>query len=234
MISDLNLRIIGANGPPQTARATRSRIALRRLGLSSVAAVAAFCLALLLDGAWSVAVAAGWIAAAGFFLLSVWLVVFGLDAEMTARAAQVEDPSRAVADSILLSAAVASLVSVGFVLLDAAGRSGSSKGAYIVLAVLTVGSAWTTVQTVFMLRYARLYYADPVGGIDFHADDRPDFRDLAYVALTIGMTFQVSDTDLTAKDIRHTAVRHALLSYLFGAVILAVTINIVAALASPR
>ncbi len=76
------------------------------------------------------------------------------------------------------------------------------------------------------------FYADPVGGIDFHVDDPPDYVDLAYVALTIGMTFQVSDTDLTARSIRRTAIRHALLSYLFGAVIVAITINIVGTLAS--
>jgi uncharacterized membrane protein len=98
--------------------------------------------------------------------------------------------------------------------------------------VSAIVAAWACVHTVFTLRYARLYYADPVGGIDFHDDYPPDYIDLAYVALTIGMTFQVSDTDLTARSIRRAAVRHALLSYVFGAVIVAVTINIVGTLAS--
>jgi uncharacterized membrane protein len=75
--------------------------------------------------------------------------------------------------------------------------------------------SWASVHTVFKLRYARPYYSGG-GGIDFHVDERPDFGDFAYVALTIGMTFQVSDTDLTAKPIRMAALRHALLSYLFG------------------
>jgi uncharacterized membrane protein len=81
-----------------------------------------------------------------------------------------------------------------------------------------------------MLRYARLYYADPVGGVDFNEDVRPDFSDFAYLAFTIGMTYQVSDTDLTNRRIRRTALRHALLSFLFGTVIVAMTINIVAGL----
>ncbi len=63
-----------------------------------------------------------------------------------------------------------------------------------------------------------------------HAD-HPDYRDFAYLALTIGMTFQVSDIDLTAKPIRRLAIQHALLSYLFGAVIVALMINIVGSLA---
>ena len=95
-------------------------------------------------------------------------------------------------------------------------------------------AAWATVHSVFLLRYTRLYYADPIGGIDFHADDQPDYRDFAYVALTIGMTFQVSDTDLTAKRIRRSALEHALLSFVFGAVILGITINIVGALATSK
>ena len=99
----------------------------------------------------------------------------------------------------LVAASVASLVSVGFVLVDAANRSGLAKGGFIGLAVGSVIAAWLAVHSVYMLRYARLYYADPVGGISFHADDEPDYRDFAYVALTIGMTFQVSDTDLTRK-----------------------------------
>jgi uncharacterized membrane protein len=62
-------------------------------------------------------------------------------------------------------------------------------------------------------------------------DDPPRYADFAYLAFTIGMTFQVSDTDLKTTEIRATALRHALLSYLFGSVILAATINLIAGLA---
>jgi uncharacterized membrane protein len=86
------------------------------------------------------------------------------------------------------------------------------------------------VHTVYTLRYADLYYSPPQGGIDFKEKDPPDYHDFAYVALTIGMTYQVSDTDLQRKAIRRTAVRHALLSFVFGAVIVAITINVVASL----
>ncbi len=90
--------------------------------------------------------------------------------------------------------------------------------------------SWAAVHTVFTLRYASLYHLEG-GGIDFTEGDRlPDYRDFAYVAFTIGMTFQVSDTDLTSFTIRRTALRHALLAYLFGIVIVAITINVVAGL----
>jgi uncharacterized membrane protein len=97
--------------------------------------------------------------------------------------------------------------------------------------VLTIALSWGVVHTVFALRYARLYYSEPVGGIDFKTKtEQPDYRDFAYVAFTIGMTFQVSDTDVTAHKIRRTVLRHALLSFFFGAVILATTVNVIASL----
>ena len=216
-----------------TSARRRNDLALRRVAISGVCAVLTVALVLALGGSWSVGVSLGWDAAAIVFLASVSAVI-RKDSDATSQAARAEDASRAAADTVLVAASVASLVSVGFVLVDAANRSGLAKGGFIGLAVASVIAAWLAVHSVYMLRYARLYYADPVGGISFHADDEPDYRDFAYVALTIGMTFQVSDTDLTAKAIRRTAVQHALLSYLFGAVIVAITINIVGSLASAQ
>jgi uncharacterized membrane protein len=81
-----------------------------------------------------------------------------------------------------------------------------------------------------MLRYAQLYYTRPQGGVNFNQETPPRYLDFAYPAFTIGMTFQVSDTDLEKPEIRVAALRHGLLSYLFGAVILAATINLIAGL----
>lgn len=100
----------------------------------------------------------------------------------------------------------------------------------VTLGVLSIVSAWAVVQTVFTLRYAHLYYGGTPGGIDFNEDDPPRYLDFAYLAFTIGMTFQVSDTNLEHKDIRATALRHGLLSYVFGAIIIATAINVVAGL----
>ena len=87
--------------------------------------------------------------------------------------------------------------------------------------------SWFAVHTVFALRYARLYYSDPPGGIDFNQSEAPAYVDFAYLAFTIGMAYQVSDTDLQTRKIRATALQHSLLSYLLGAVILAMTINLI-------
>ncbi len=69
-------------------------------------------------------------------------------------------------------------------------------------------------------------------GVDFNQTAPPRYADFAYLAFTVGMTFQVSDTTLTTHALRSTALRHALLSYLFGSLILAATVNLVASLAT--
>jgi uncharacterized membrane protein len=88
------------------------------------------------------------------------------------------------------------------------------------------------VHTIFTLRYARLYYYGADGGIDFNQSEPPDYGDFAYVAFSIGMTFQVSDTSLSGREMRRTALKHSLLSYLFGTGVLATTINLVASISS--
>jgi uncharacterized membrane protein len=182
---------------------------------------------------WSVAACAGWDGVALAFLGWTCAEILGNSPTETARHARIEDSSRAAADLLLLIACVASLGAVSFVLVRSGHETGVEKGLLIALGISSVALAWATVHTLFTLHYARLYYGgNPPSGIDFHADDKPDYRDFAYVGLTIGMTFQVSDTDLTTKPIRQTAIKHALLSYLFGAVIVAIMINIVGSLLS--
>ena len=66
-------------------------------------------------------------------------------------------------------------------------------------AMLTVVLSWLVVHTVFILRYAHLYYGTaPVGGIDFPGGDPPSYHDFAYLGFTVGMTFQVSDTGISS------------------------------------
>lgn len=177
---------------------------------------------------WQVSSLLAWDTGAAIFCVWVWVAVRGADAATTQRIATREDDSRPAADLVLIAASVASLVGVGFALLQASNESGVPRALTTAVAVATVVSSWLAVQTVFTLRYAHLYYLD--GGIDFHNEQAPDYGDFAYVAFTLGMTFQVSDTDLTSKKIRATALRHALLSYVFGIAVIAITINAVAGL----
>jgi uncharacterized membrane protein len=120
-------------------------------------------------------------------------------------------------------------VAVVFTLAKAGHAGPPDRGMLTVFGVISVALAWLAVHTVYILRYSRQYHAEPEGGIDF-GNEPPDYRDFAYLALTIGMTFQVSDTTITAKAIRHIALRHALLSYVYGAFIVAITVSSVASL----
>jgi len=172
----------------------------------------------------------GWDAAVVIFLAWVWIDVRGLDPGATARLAKREDPSNAVAELVLLGAGTAQLAAVGFALLRAGRATGSMKAYLIAVGLLSVVLSWTVVHAVFMLRYARGYYSEPPGGIEFNESEPPTYLDFAYLSFTMGMTFQVSDTNITSKPIRRIALHHALLSYLFGAVLLAIIINVVATL----
>jgi uncharacterized membrane protein len=181
---------------------------------------------------WQAAVLVGWDAAALCYLVWTWTTIATLDPSGTKRHANVEDGSRRTAEGIVLAAGVALLAAVGLVLIKAGQSHGGTKAYLITIGILSVVLSWATVHTVFTLRYTRSHYQSPEGGVDFNEKDPPAYLDFAYLAFTIGMTFQVSDTDLTTKPIRRLALSHALMSYLFGAVIIALSINIVASLLS--
>jgi uncharacterized membrane protein len=171
----------------------------------------------------------GWDAAVLLFTAWLWVTVAPMDASETKAHARLEDPTRASTDFLLLTASVASLVGVGVVLVEASSSRGLDKGLLAGLAAGSVALSWLLVHTLFALRYSRLYHSVG-GGVDFNQKEPPRYLDFAYLAFTIGMTFQVSDTDIGSSEIRATALRHALLSYLFGAVILATAVNFIVGL----
>jgi uncharacterized membrane protein len=193
------------------------------LGVVAGGAVSAFMF-------WQAATLVGWDVGAIVLITWIWLAVRGLSPAETRSHATREDTSIRLAEVIVLVAGVALLAAVGLALIRAGSATGGTKASLITLGVLSVALSWSLVHTVFTLRYARTFYSEPVGGIDFNEDDPPNYLDFAYLALTIGMTFQVSDTNLTTKAIRRIALSHALLSYLFGAVIVALVINVVSSL----
>jgi uncharacterized membrane protein len=184
---------------------------------------------------WGLAVVAGWDAAALTFLVSIWPVLLRADGAHAAQLATREDETRGTAAVLLVGASVASLLGVGFAL-DLAGRQGGPlRVLHIGVAVLTVVLSWTVVNTVYTLRYADLHYRSRDAGIAFGDPDgleQPTYRDFAYVAFTIGMCYQVSDTTVRDPRIRGTVLSHAFLSYLFGVVIVAGSVNLIAGLLS--
>ncbi len=179
---------------------------------------------------WQSAILVGWDVGVAVLLSSVWFSHLRLTPAETKESALRQDPSLPLSDLMVLTAGVAVLAAVALLLERAGSTTGGTKAYLIALGVLSVALSWALVHTTFTLRYARVYYGVPEGGIDFNEDEPPTYLDFAYLAVTIGMTFQVSDTNLTSKPMRRVALIHALLSYVFGAVIVGLVINVVASL----
>jgi uncharacterized membrane protein len=203
---------------------------MRRTMVALAVGLVVLVVTLVLGTSWPVALTGSWGVVALLIVASVWSRIARMDAEQTKASARAEDFSRPTSDLVVLVASVASLGAIAYTVHRAGHAHGATKALLIALAIAVVSLSWATVHTLYLLRYGDLYYGDPVGGIDFNDDDPPDYHDFAYLAFTIGMTFQVSDTSLTSKAMRRVAIRHALLSFLFVAVILALSINTVATL----
>jgi uncharacterized membrane protein len=198
-----------------------------RLGVSWLVGLAVAAVAWLL-GPWQVALLAGWGTWLLVFVAWVWSSIGRLDAEATRRVATTEDLSHVLAELLWIAASLMNLLAVGMALVMASDERRGVAALINAAAVVSVVASWAAVHTVFALRYARMYY-ERGEGLRLEGGP-PDYRDFAYVAFTIGMTYQVSDTDTTSPQFRRTMLGHALLSYLFGTVIIATVINAVVGL----
>jgi uncharacterized membrane protein len=179
---------------------------------------------------WPIALIGGWDTCAVLFLVTVWITIGPADGDRTRELSTRQDETRASARLLLVVASIVSLAAIGFPLSFAGNDDDTERVLLISLALVTVALSWLVVNTVFTLRYADLYFHEHVGAIDFGESSTPSYRDFAYLAFTIGMTYQVSDTTLRDHTIRRTVLVHALMSYVFGVVIVATGINLMAGL----
>ena len=112
----------------------------------------------------------------------------------------------------------------------------AQRNLHVILVAVTLFVSWLMTHTSFAFRYAHEFYeTDPSGtditrGLEFPGEKRPDYLDFMYFSLVLGMTFQVSDVQITARKFRRLAAVHGLLSFLFNTIILALTVNIAAGL----
>ncbi|GAA4195320.1 DUF1345 domain-containing protein [Gryllotalpicola kribbensis] len=188
-----------------------------------------------LVSSWWYAGVVGWIVACLIYVAWVWFHLWPLDAAAMRSHATREDPGIFLSDVLVIGASIASLAAVALILVRAAHDPAAQRAAIGGVSVLSVALSWFLVHTLYAQRYAREYYMVPAGGIDFPTqdggtDDEPVFSDFAYTAFDLGMTYQISDTAVRTTRLRRIVLRHTLLSYLFGTVILASTINLVVSL----
>jgi uncharacterized membrane protein len=180
---------------------------------------------------WQLSVLVTWDVMALLFVGRAWSHVWSLSAADTHAYATYEDDGRTLADFVLLAASTVSLVGVAFAFVKANEVSSGEELVIKIVGIVTILLAWLVVHTILTFRYAHVYYREPVGGINFKSvddDPDPDYRDFAYLAFTVGMTYQVADTDVTHRSMRRVVLGHALLSFVFGSVILATTVNLIA------
>lgn len=169
----------------------------------------------------------GWDALGLTYLVWTWAVIWPCDAEKTATHAGYEEPGRRTVVTLILGGALASLAGVGLLLAETwPDRFGLAVPA---ISVASVVISWFVVHTLYTMAYARVYFQEePCGGINFNTEVPPRYSDFAYVAFTVGVSFAVADTNLTSSRMRTTALGHGLLSFLFGSVIVASVVNLIA------
>jgi uncharacterized membrane protein len=201
------------------------------VALLGVVALVGFLVAWPMMG-WELGALAGWDVAAVLYLAFSWDIILHADGAMTQELATIEDPTRRTAALIVLISTSASLLAVAFTLAAADDQHGWERGGYVVASVLTVVLSWSVLNTMYTLRYADAHYHLAGGaGVEFGGDpegDPPDYRDFAYLAFTIGMCYQVSDQTVRNRRLRRIVLVHSIVSYGFGVVIIASSINVLA------
>ncbi|WP_285117264.1 DUF1345 domain-containing protein [Leifsonia sp. fls2-241-R2A-40a] len=203
--------------------------ARRALVCVAVGAVAGTAAALLI--APRVGPLVGWCTAGIVALVWVWRICWPKDSAGTERLAR-EESSTHVTDDAIILACLASIAAVVVSVVQSSNRSGDAISiALIILGVLGTMVAWALVNTVYAFKYARMYFVDhQEGGFDFNQGTEPTYSDFAYLAFTIGMSYGVSEVEPNTTGTRRKALLHALLSYFFGTVLIAVAINLVTSL----
>jgi uncharacterized membrane protein len=187
-------------------------------------------LPLALRFAWPVAMLGGWNAGGFVLALLSWIRITSCDEQRTASRAAAEDPGRRAVYVFVVLTSAASLLAATVLMRHSGHLAAGEAGLLLALCLSTLILSWTLTHTAFTLRYAHLYYredAEGVGGIDFPGGGRPSYIDFAYLAFTVGMCFQVSDTTVCSRQIRGTVLLHAALSFFYNTTILAFVLSLV-------
>lgn len=173
----------------------------------------------------------GWdIAVAAFLLLTAHHFMRADHTHIAADAARQEEGEWTLFALVLLGAVMSFIAIVQF---SGLTQKKGHNGLYLLLVSLTLAASWAMVNVTFAYRYAHEFYArgrdgKTAGGLDFPGETRPDYLDFLYFAFVLGMTFQVSDVQITNRTLRRVATVHGLIGFLFNTVILALTVNIAA------
>lgn len=165
-----------------------------------------------------------------------WITFSITSSQQIRTQAKVQDSSRVLIFVTVLISTFASFLAVLLLILSKNNYS-HTKTLHLIVAIGGMLFSWFLIHTIFTFRYAHIFYGDDeenenihAGGLKFPDDKKPDYVDFAYYSFVLGMTFQVSDVDITSKRLRRLSLLHSILSFIFNTVMIALTINIIAGL----
>ena len=209
--------------------------ATARLFLSLASAILAY-LVTINNSSLSVQIMFIWISFALVNLILFWITIITASSQEIKRIAKVQDSSRMLIFFVVLIASVISLVAIILLLRVLPKESEAGYYAHIILTLASVICSWLLIHTIFTYRYSHLFYSSKsesglqkkgTEGLRFPSDPEPDYLDFAYFSFVIGMTFQVSDVQITSNQIRRLALLHGVLSFGYNTAIVALSINII-------
>jgi uncharacterized membrane protein len=171
---------------------------------------------------------AGWDVGALVLLALVWRIILRASPEETARRAAAEDVGRSFVWAAVVLGSTVSILAATVALRNARAMAPLAERELALLCLLAVVTAWVLCHTTYTVRYAHLYYRDDgdLGGLGFPGTEMPCLLDFAYYAFTVGMCFQVSDVTVTQHRMRQATLGHALLSFVFNTVVLALALSL--------
>jgi uncharacterized membrane protein len=208
-------------------RVMRSR---PRLAISALVGFVLFMALSLTDWRLPTRILAGWDVFVALYLVLVLQVMATADVHHMRRRARQQDEGQR---TILALTALAALASLGAIIaLLGTARGGERPPIQLAFATFTIVLSWAFTHTIFALHYAHEFYdenAGKGGGLSFPNDNQqPDFWDFMYLSFTVGMCAQVSDVTVGSKTIRRSVLGHSIISFIFNAALLALTVNIAA------
>ena len=171
-----------------------------------------------------------WDGAVVGFLALAWRTILTCDAARTRQLSRREDEHRSTINTLLLIASIASMGGV-LLALSRASNATDAQGTQLTLAsIVTVALSWALIHTIYAYHYAHLYYDGAAGGVNFHGDEPPDYLDFCYLSFAVGTTFGATDSEIGARKIRRTILKHGVLSFAFATVVVALSLSVVSSL----
>ncbi|HFK5598347.1 DUF1345 domain-containing protein [Elizabethkingia anophelis] len=171
-----------------------------------------------------------WLGFAITYISICWITIFTMSVTEIIRKASIEDGSKTFVFLFVILASFACLFTVLLMVMGFNDKN-ISQWFMVLIAVGSMISSWALVHTLYTFHYAHLYYKTKGGkGLDYPGDEKPDYLDFAYFSFVMGCTFQVSDVEISSKEIRRVALFHGLLSFALNTFVVALTINIIAGL----